>query len=119
MKSQFPGIASLASQIEMFGLSKRELEKKFTRSELVLLAWRSQEMSASLERQTESPKGAQSAQPKRVYLDAQVPQGLPDHFYNKDGEIDLRQVSGEEAYKYMSSVGIKLPIMTGSRGEKR
>lgn len=118
MKSKFPGIASLAAQIEMFGLSKRELEKKFTRSELVLLAWRSQEMSASLEKQTEAQKAGTAPPKRRNYFDAAVPEGLPDHFYNADGEIDLRQVRGEDAYKYMSAIGIKLPIMYGSRGKK-
>jgi hypothetical protein len=112
MKSQYPGIAGLAAQIEMFGLSKREIEKKFTRSELVILAWRSQEISASFERQsgTTPPTGK-----RNFHLGAQVPEGLPDKFYNKDGEVDLRQVTGEEAYKYMSAIGVKLPIMYGSR----
>ncbi len=100
----------------MFGLSKRELEKKFTRSELVLLAWRSQEMAASLDTPAKTSPEAQSR--KRFYFDAQVPEGLPDKFFNEDGEVDLRQVTGEEAYKYMSSVGVKLPIMYGSRSKK-
>jgi hypothetical protein len=116
MKSQFPGIASLAAQIEMFGLSKRELEKKFVRSELVMLAWRSQEISASFESIRPQVETGDKTKKKR-YLDAQVPEGLPDKFYNDDGEIDLRKVTGEEAYKYMSSIGVKLPIMTGSRRE--
>lgn len=93
--------------MEMFGLGKRELEEKFTKSELVLLAWRSQEVSASLE------KGAPTGAPAGTYrkmTDAQVPEGLPDHFYNEQGEVDLRKVTGAEAYRYFSSVGIKLPI---------
>lgn len=112
MTSQFPSIASLAAQIEMFGLPKREIEKKFCRSELIMLAWRSQEVSASFDK--DAPQ-AETGNRKKFYLDAKVPQGLPDHFYNKEGEVDLRQVTGEEAYKYMSSVGIKLPIMMGNR----
>lgn len=116
MKSQFPGIASMAAQLEMFGLSKRELEKKFTRSELVLLAWRSQEISASLDASAKPPQ--ENRAKKRFYFDAQVPEGLPDKFFNADGEIDLRQVSGEEAYKYMSSIGVKLPIMYGGSRKK-
>lgn len=109
MKSQYPGIASLAAQVEMFGMSKRELEAKFTKSELVLLAWRSQEVSASMEKST---GGASTGQGRRKsYSDAVVPEGLPDKFYNKEGEVDLRQVTGKEAYKYMSAIGIRLPIM--------
>ncbi len=77
MKSKYPGIASLAAQLEMFGLSKRELEKKFTRSELLLLAWRSQEISASFAQQIPSSSGTR----KKFYTDASVPEGLPDHFW--------------------------------------
>jgi hypothetical protein len=114
MKSKYPGIASMAAQIEMFGLSKREIERKFCRSELVLLAWRSQEISASLEQQ--SPESDSNIpKKKRKYSDASIPDGLPDHFYNESGEVDLRLVTGEEAYKYLSAVGMKLPIMQGSR----
>ena len=92
----------------MFGLSKRELEKKFRRSELVIMAWRSQEISASLDKPKEDK--TTETKKKRFYSDAQVPQGLPDRFYNEAGEIDLRNVTGEEAYKFMMSQGIKLPI---------
>lgn len=93
----------------MFGLSKRELEKKFCRSELVLLAWRSQEIAAQLEESAGTAPAASGK--KRQYTDANVPEGLPDRFYNKDGEVDLRQVTGEEAYRYFSSMGIRLPVM--------
>jgi hypothetical protein len=89
----------------MFGLSKREMEKKFRRSELVTLAWRSQEVSVSFETKEGKP------QKKRKYSNAQVPQNLPDHFYNEDGEIDLRQVTGPEAYKFMMMQGVKLPVI--------
>jgi hypothetical protein len=109
MKSQFPGIAALAAQIEMFGLSKREIEKKFRRSELSILAWRSQEVSASFDKQTESP-AISTGKRKKNYA-GQVPEGLPDHFYNEDGEIDLRQVTGAEAYKFLMAQGMKLPII--------
>lgn len=111
MKSQLPGLASLAAQVEMFALSKREMEKKFTRSELVILAWRSQEVSASFEKQTAQTKDASESMGKRKFVtDAQVPQNLPAKFYNKQGEIDLRQVTGAEAYKFMMALGIKLPV---------
>ena len=118
-QSAYPGVASLAGQIEMFAMGKRELEDKFTRSEMMLLAWRSQEMSASLDAQT---KGLNlgSGGMTRAISGGQVPAGLPEHFFRKDydpaagigpGELDLRQVTGEEAYRYFSSIGVKLPIM--------
>lgn len=112
MKSQYPGIAGLAAQVEMFGLSKRDIEKKFTRSEMALLAWRSQEIAAQLEKSTES---SATVPPKRRYSNAQLPEGLPDRFFNEEGEIDLRQVPGEDAYKFLALQGMQLPIMTGRR----
>lgn len=116
-KSVYPGIAALAAQIEMFGLSKRELEAKFTKSEMVLLAWRSQEMSHNMNVQTKVGVGT----PRRS-VDGMIPEGLPDHFFRKDydpetglgpGELDLRQVKGEEAYKFFSTMGVHLPIIGG------
>lgn len=107
----------------MFGLGKRELEAKFRRSEMVLLAWRSQEVSAEMEKQTKGVRETLEAQTntsQRRYHGASVPEGLPSHFFRKDydpeagigpGELDLRQVSGEEAFKYFSSIGVKLPII--------
>jgi hypothetical protein len=94
----------------MFGLSKRELEAKFMKSEVVLLAWRSQELANNMNKDSDRPALGK----RRPHsFDVSVPEGLPDHFYNKDGEIDLRQVTGEEAYRYFSSQGIRLPIMGG------
>jgi len=118
MKSQYPGIAGLAAQIELFGMGKREIEKKFTRSEILLMSWRSQEMSYLMKKQTDGimSSAQQKAQRHRGKpLSGEIPEGLPDHFFNEEGEIDLRQVTGEEAYKYMSSIGIKLPVMPGRR----
>ncbi len=91
----------------MFGLSKRELDVKFTKSELFLLAWRSREQSAALEKSMKQP-GRHSASDNG---DAEVPEGLPEHFFNKDGDLDLRQVSGREAYRFFSAIGKKLPII--------
>ena len=105
--------------MEMFALSKRELEEKFTRSELVLIGWRSQEMAASLEKQTADVRHSVGSYSGAKYA-GEVPEGLPDHFFRKTydpetglgpGELDLRQVTGEEAYKYFASMGIKLPII--------
>jgi hypothetical protein len=94
----------------MFGLSKREMEAKFRRSELIIMAWRSQEVSASLKMKTDGTDQPPVGKKRKTYSDAQVPRNLPDKFYNKDGEVDLRQVTGAEAYKYMMSQGVKLPI---------
>ena len=97
-------------------MGKRELEEKFTKSELVILAWRSQETAATLEKMgkesQDSFKEKTRPKPDRPWVpDAQMPSGLPDHFFNEDGEVDLRNVTGEEAYRYFSSIGVRLPII--------
>jgi hypothetical protein len=114
MQSQYPEIAGLASQMEMFTMSKREIEAKFTRSEMVLLAWRSQELSYQMEQKTKGigggSQGATSGKRRNNYA-GQLPDDLPDHFFNADGELDLRQVTGKEAHKLLSSMGIILPVI--------
>jgi hypothetical protein len=108
--SEFPGLANLAGLIEMFGMSKRELDAKFTKSELFILAWRSQEQSWKLE-ESMHKNGNQSPAKGHHHVEG-TPAGLPDKFFNKEGEVDLRQVTGREAYKYFSAMGLKFPIMT-------
>lgn len=112
----------------------REIRKKFTKSELFMLAWRSQEQAVKMkskfredavdvpryqspsEDEPDEGEAVKLPQPKRrnrrkAYEDSQVPEGLPSHFYNKDGELDLRQVTGDEAYRFFAAQGIQLPII--------
>lgn len=114
-ESRYPGLANLAAQVEMFGMSKREIDKKFTRSEMAILGWRSQEISASLQKQsdgvTTSNTDTQVGRKSRRRQQDGVPENLPDHFYNENGEVDLRQVTGAEAYKYFQKQGIRLPLV--------
>lgn len=99
----------------MFAMSKRELEAKFTKSEIVFLAWRSQEVSFKLDQGMETSKSSA----KNIKYSGQVPSDLPDEFFNEKGEIDLRGVTGEQAYNFFSNQGIHLPIMHGSSGRAR
>jgi hypothetical protein len=38
-------------------------------------------------------------------------EGLPPRFYNKEGELDLRQVTGAEAFKLFQAQGMVFPII--------
>lgn len=116
-ESEYPAIAGLASQIEMFGLSKRELEAKFTKSEMVLLAWRSHEISYNMQKQTDSIKTGGTGVSRQV---GGLPDDLPDYFFRKEddpvagvkkGELDLRQVTGADAHRLFQKMGIRLPII--------
>lgn len=95
---------------------------------MVILAWRSQEQAYQLKQRydTEPKTGGKrfdetasvSAKKKkgskrRKDTDAQVPRGLPDRFYNEEGEVDLRQVTGDDAWNYFAAQGIKLPRFPG------
>lgn len=46
----------------------------------------------------------------KVQIKAGQPANLPAHYYNEEGEVDLRQVTGKEAYNFFLAQGIKLPI---------
>lgn len=97
----------------------REIEAQFTRSEMHMLAWRSQEQYWQMKdkfKETEKTSGQldipmpHKGSKNRKEYDGKVPTNLPDHFYNEQGEIDLRQVTGDEAYRFFQMQGIRLPI---------
>lgn len=111
----------------------REIRRRFTKSEVVILGWRSREQASQLRRkfhkkpeldfenQSDSvfddtakrPRGSQ----KRKETDGVMPTGLPDRFFNKEGEVDLRQVSGNDVLKYFNAIGMPLPVIPRSNGK--
>lgn len=92
----------------MFHLSKREIDEKFTKSELYLLSWRSMETAHQMERKVPVDKPMEKM---RSYGNVQVPADLPKQFYDENGEVNLSKVTGREAYKYLSALGFKMPVM--------
>jgi hypothetical protein len=107
--------------IETFHLPLREIEDKFTRSELVIMAWRSQEQHFNLQKDMPSKKKGSR---KQVYGPDDIgPEGMPDEFFAKtdiydvkgkliakEGELYLSQVKGEEARRYFEQrLGIPMP----------
>jgi hypothetical protein len=48
---------------------------------------------------------------KRKQYAGKIPQGLPQNFYDENGEINLAKVSGAEAFKYFNTLGIPLPVI--------
>lgn len=81
------------------------------------MGWRSQEQSHQFKQRSEKMKSNSPSASKgsRYGSDDMVPEGLPDKFFNEDGEIDLSKVTGAEARKYMGLIGIKLPIGTSGK----
>lgn len=95
----------------------RELEEKYTVSDFFVIAWRSQEVSHNMKvRFGDKPKPPKKkkvdAPAKDVPLEKRVVDpDLPDHYFNETGELDLRKVTGAEAWKYFSEQGVNLPII--------
>ena len=48
---------------------------------------------------------------RRKQYSGQVPRGLPDKFYDENGEINLTKVTGAEAHRYFQSLGMPLPMI--------
>jgi hypothetical protein len=94
-----------------------EIEERFVKSELAIIGWRSQEtahqMSANMKKSKEDsgdPSGAQN--------DGTVPIGLPERFFNSDGEVDLRQVTGADALNFLRKQGVNVPFIPYSEQKK-
>lgn len=86
-----------------------EIEERFTKSELGIVSWRSQETYHQM-----SVKMKKNAPPMVPGVQTQkgiIPEGLPKKFFNAEGEVDLRQVTGVEAWNFMRAQGITLPMI--------
>lgn len=103
--------------IETFGIPLREIDEKFTRSELVLTAWRSREQAYNMrkkfkEQQSEvgvSHKYSKSGKKRKNY-DGIGPDRMPDKFFDEHGDFNLSKVTAEEASSYFQNVlGLPLP----------
>lgn len=124
-----------------------EIQDKFTKSELVIMGWRSHEqnyhMMKRMEETREHGKEHQATQLEKfkrktsmqllgeavkkdveamdgedvpegatINTDKKVSQKLVEKLRNKEGELDLRKATGEEARRIFDKLGMPLPIMT-------
>lgn len=107
--------------MEAFKLPMREVRKRFTKSELAMVAWRSGEMAHNMTSKTREsaqsrPSGQQieSTGVPPVYSDAEVRAlearmgPVAYKIANKEGEVDLRQLTGNEALQFMGAMGIRI-----------
>jgi|HubBroStandDraft_1064217.scaffolds.fasta_scaffold605877_2 hypothetical protein len=116
--------------MESFHVPMREVEERFTKSEMAIMAWRSNElgylmhqsMQNSALRAQSSARGVPEAvdyietDEKLIKLEQRLGP-IADKLENKHGEIDLRQLTGPEACRFLNCLGI--PIMPGvTRGIK-
>lgn len=110
----------MASWIETFQAPLHEIEERFTKSELAIVAWSSQEQSEHLRqrmKKSEDEGKVQYGTPPNAKIPpgTTVPENLPAKFFNAQGELDLSGVTGVEAWKYMQAIGVKLPYIPVER----
>ena len=97
----------------------REVRARFTKSELAILAWRSAEIGAKMKAKTNSvPNPAHNrfnipfVPRQSVIEDARIARieeqlgDLGDKITDADGEVDLRRLTGPEALRFFSALGI-------------
>lgn len=112
--------------MEMFCLPLEEIRDRFTLSEIALMGWRSQEQVFKMKRKmdrnrtdwesqdyepTEMPKTKNRSKPKKKKeYDGHVPEGLPERFYDEEGEVNLSKVKLQDALKYLNGQGFKFPM---------
>jgi hypothetical protein len=104
--------------IETFSLPLREIDERFTSSELVMMAWRSKEQSHYWKKKLKNydddeddvPK-KKSSKKKRKQYDGIGPERMPDEFFDDSGDFNLSKVQGEKARQYFERIlGISMPM---------
>jgi hypothetical protein len=118
--------------METFCLPYREILERFTKSELVLMGWRSAEQAYKWKQKTNKTKiedhdesVTEDNNVKRKQYDGVGPERMPNRFFAQEtikdergrviahaGDFNLAQVSGEEARRYFESV-LKIPLPPG------
>ena len=114
--------------MEMLRMPLAEARESFTLSEMVMISWRSQEQYWQMKKKLgDGPRGGkdtggdESHEGGRAEYADPLVASLPDRFFNKDGELDLSQVTGPEAVRYLnaasSRAGLPLFPMIGGMGK--
>jgi hypothetical protein len=112
-RSKAPLAATAASWMETFKMPLRQVSSTYRKSELVLLAWRSSEISANMasQYQNRQPNTATPAlgAPGSYSGDADM-EALEHRLGSVAGKLDerlaLNELTGQEALRYMNALGI-------------
>ena len=123
--SALPAVAAAASWMESFHMPMREIYKRFTKSELAIMGWRSAELAYNMH--VSHGRGANDGARRplidedmdlrgrsepdvehqlRVMGEALAP--IAKKMVNERGEIDLRRLTGPEALRYFAVLGIPI-----------
>lgn len=117
--------------MEALALPSREIRKRFTKSDVVLMGWRSGEIAANMDHSASDqvrippPSGVGrveelSRMPVRDHAgDDDTLRGIEERLggviiermVNERGEVDLRRLTGAQAAQYFQALGIPLITM--------
>lgn len=98
-----PLVAQAASWMEMTKLPLHEVRRRYTKSEMMMAAWRNGEISYNMESKR-IPTAAQE-------VEAYVPKSLLEKATTSEGELDLRNLSDDEVFQYFNSIGMPVARM--------
>lgn len=100
----------------------REIRRKYTKSELMLIAWDSKQKSYNLSKQFKDRSSSSNSDAPSTITNGiretdnayELPEGInggvaiPKKFFNKEGELDLRLATGDEACGYLRALGVNI-----------
>lgn len=104
----------------MLRMPLRELNARFTKSELFISAWRSQEQAEAFRKPSrndhrppppQQPANGTTPDGTSVKIAPGQPVGYPPEYYDETGHFNLSKVRGKDAFNYFKSLGIVLPVI--------
>lgn len=126
-----PAVAVAASWMESTKLPLREVKKRYTKSDMAIMAWRSSETAYNMKKSIMAPVSQAQrqnyTQPDRPEMRSAISNRDLELLEQRlgpvaikleeqgDGEFDLGKLTGDEALHFMNSLGI--PFMPGMTRE--
>jgi hypothetical protein len=112
-----PAVAAAASWMEALNMPSREIRRRFTRSDMAIMGWRSAEMSANMRDKTVQLPSSMDGEVQHSKFESvdhdTVLKNIEDRLggivykmVDERGEIDLRKLTGEEACTYLNVIGV-------------
>jgi hypothetical protein len=105
--------------MEALNMPSRDIRRRFTKSDIAIMAWRSAEVTANMHDKTFRPhalpstlEGQELGTMENVDQDAMLKRieerlgGIVYKFTDERGEIDLRKLTGDEAVTYLQAIGV-------------
>lgn len=116
-----PAVAATASWLESLKLPMREVNRRYTRSELGIMAWRSGEIASNMHSNYQNDRNnaasnalnaakvlSTSAFDEKVReLEGRLGPELCEKLEGNE-DVDLRQLTGPEVFRFMRAQGIKV-----------